>query len=98
MAYKDSENRDSIKTGNTEQTKTGRDTDVAESESAFDPSRTSPESEKERAGKPLDVSGANQNVSKPRGDEKSKKESGAGKETAKGGASQRSTPQKKGSK
>jgi hypothetical protein len=96
MAYKDSQDRESINTGSTEHTKTGRDSDAADSQTAFDPSKTSPEKEK-KSGKLLEVSGANQDISKPQGDERGeKKKSGAGKETSKGGASRGGSAPKKG--
>ena len=77
-----------------EQTKTGEDADAAQSSEAFDRHRTSPEAEK-KSDETLDVSGANQSASKPQGEEDVKKQ-GAGKETAKGGASGGRNPSKKG--
>lgn len=72
---KDSQHKDSIDTTATEYSKSGSDDAAAREESAaFDPSITSPESEKSEAGKggdgnPLDVSPANQEVSQPRGEQ-----------------------------
>ncbi|KAG7140152.1 hypothetical protein HYQ45_003034 [Verticillium longisporum] len=97
-AYKDTQDRESLKPGGTEGTKSGRDSDTGNLESAFDPSVTSPEGAKEanrRQGKEeLDVSGASQEVSKPRGDEKSGQEKPQ--EVRKGGASSGRSPEKKG--
>ncbi|KAF7890807.1 uncharacterized protein EAF01_010616 [Botrytis porri] len=73
LPRKDSQHKDSIDTTATEYSKSGSDDAAArEGSAAFDPSITSPESEKSEAGKggegnPLDVSPANQEVSKPRG-------------------------------
>ncbi|KAF7891811.1 hypothetical protein EAF00_008113 [Botryotinia globosa] len=75
LPRKDSQHKDSIDTTATEYSKSGSDDAAAREESAaFDPSITSPESEKSEAGKggdgnPLDVSPANQEVSKPRGEQ-----------------------------
>ncbi|KAK1994214.1 hypothetical protein LX36DRAFT_584778 [Colletotrichum falcatum] len=86
-AYKDTQDRESLNPGGTEGTKTGRDSEVAHEDGAFDPSTTRPETEKEEAGGgSLDVSGANQAASKPQGD-KAGGDGGAGKETKKGGKS-----------
>lgn len=100
MAYKDSQDRESLKPGSTENTKTGRDQDMANEnpDAAFNPSKTSPEAAKEAQSSgdhTLDASGANQEMSKPRGDERARPE-GAGKETSKGGASSRKSPPKSG--
>ncbi|KAL9942707.1 hypothetical protein D7B24_004814 [Verticillium nonalfalfae] len=97
-AYKDTQDRESLQPGGTEGTKSGRDSDTGNLASAFDPSVTSPEGAKEanrRQGKEeLDVSGASQEVSKPRGDEKSGQETP--REVRKGGASSGGSPEKKG--
>lgn len=97
MAYKDSMDRESLHPGSTENTKTGRDEDIASEnpDAAFNPDKTSPEAAKqstqERAGSSenhtLNASGANQELSKPAGDENTKKKYGAGKETTKSGTS-----------
>ncbi|KAK1988116.1 hypothetical protein LZ30DRAFT_777128 [Colletotrichum cereale] len=94
-AYKDTQDRESLNPSATEGTKTGRDSDVAHEEGAFDPSTTRPAAEKDEAGGALDVSGANQAASKPQGD-KADGDGGAGKETRKGGKSSRSSAAKDG--
>ncbi|KAI9702837.1 MAG: hypothetical protein M1836_008051 [Candelina mexicana] len=71
---KDSQHKDSINTEATEYSKSGTDDQAArEQDAAFDPQKTSPETEKDTAGEnsradsnPLDVSPANPEVSKPR--------------------------------
>ncbi|KAM0277881.1 hypothetical protein ACHAQH_005513 [Verticillium albo-atrum] len=97
-AYKDTQDRESLKPSGTEGTKSGRDSDTGNLESAFDPSVTSPEGAKEanrnQGNQELDVSGASQDVSKPRGDEKSGQEKPQ--EVRKGGASGGASPDKKG--
>ncbi|KAI9712466.1 MAG: hypothetical protein M1812_006881 [Candelaria pacifica] len=75
---KDSQHKDSINTEATEYSKSGTDDQAArEEEAAFDPQQTSPEKQRETAGKdsgaggnPLDVSPANPEVSKQRDDTK----------------------------
>ncbi|KAL0941835.1 uncharacterized protein CTRU02_204599 [Colletotrichum truncatum] len=86
FAYKDDQDRNTLKPGSTEGTKSGRDQDVAEDSEAFNPSTTRPETERESGGSDLEVSGANQGMSKPQGDSPGAK-GGAGKETRKGGKS-----------
>ncbi|KAK1969361.1 hypothetical protein LZ32DRAFT_603531 [Colletotrichum eremochloae] len=96
LAYKDTQNRESLNPSGTEGTKTGRDSDVAHEDGAFDPSTTRPGSEKDEAGGgSLDVSGANQAASKPQGD-KATGDSGPGRETRKGGKSSGSSAAKAG--
>ncbi|ODA82754.1 hypothetical protein RJ55_01263 [Drechmeria coniospora] len=73
--YKDSQNRESLKPKSAEGTMSGRVDDVAKNAAAFDPSKTSPETERREAARdagdnPLDASGANQEISKPLGDKK----------------------------
>lgn len=68
---KDSQDKDSINTEATENTKSGTDDQAASNQAAFDPSTTRPgqekvESEQEKDGDPLDVSAANPDVSKAR--------------------------------
>ncbi|KAF6833583.1 hypothetical protein CPLU01_05459 [Colletotrichum plurivorum] len=84
--YKDDQDRNTLKPRSTEGTKSGRDEDVAKDSEAFDPSRTRPETQRQGGGPELEVSGANQEVSKPQGDKPGDK-GGAGKETRKGGKS-----------
>ncbi|KAL7951854.1 hypothetical protein V8C42DRAFT_305428 [Trichoderma barbatum] len=102
IPYKDSQNRESLKPGSNDGTKSGRDDDVAaQKDAAFNPSKTSPEEEREAAGQgnetnPLDASGANQEFSKPMGDGETAHNTGPGKETRKGGRSGAGSPPKKG--
>ena len=93
--YKDDQDRESLKPKPSEGTKSGTDDAAAESDAAFDRHDTNPESERERGGKPLDASGANQKLSKPQGDE-GKKEAEAGKGGDKKTASKGGSPQKHG--
>lgn len=74
LPYKDDQDRESLKPRSTEGTKSGSDQGAAESDAAFDGSKTSPEQAKDAAGKEagndtLNTSGANQEMSKPQGDE-----------------------------
>ena len=91
--YKDSEDRDSLKTGSAENTKLGRDDQVSDiPETAFSRGATRPEQARKKAAEEgddmvLEGSGANQELSKPQGDEKSSYGIGPGKETSKGGTS-----------
>jgi len=80
----DSQDKDSINTEATEYTKSGTDDGAARQEdAAFDPSTTDPQKEgeiagqgNEKSGNPLDVSPANPEVSKPKGDSESAENSG----------------------
>ena len=70
--YKDSQDKDSVKTHSTNSTASGTDDDVAHNKVAFDRSTTDPQKEKHQAGQgkkvnPLEVSPANPTTSKPRG-------------------------------
>ncbi|KIE00974.1 hypothetical protein MAJ_02831, partial [Metarhizium majus ARSEF 297] len=100
--YKDSQNRKSLNPRSAEATKSGRDDDVAGApKAAFGRGVTSPEGERATAAKeegsdPLEASGANQELSKPQGDERSGHMMGAGKEVRKGGKSGGGSPPKKG--
>jgi len=86
LPRKGNEDKDSINTEATEYSKSGTDDAAAKNEeAAFDPSSTSPESERAKAGEgneesgnPLDVSPANQEVSKPRGETEGGAERAAG--------------------
>jgi hypothetical protein len=74
MPYKDDQARDSLKPKSTEGSKSSTDQGVAETNTAFDPSTTRPEEEKDEAGKgkrgnPLGVSGASREDSLPLGEE-----------------------------
>jgi len=93
FAQKNDQDKDSINTDHTEYSKSGTDNETAEQEeAAFSPKETRPEEELKTAGKgkggeeaegnPLDVSPANQEVSKPRGEQE------GGAERAKGGKNQ----------
>lgn len=110
--YKDTESRETLDPRRAEGTQSGRDDDVAaNSDAAFNPQKTSPESASQAAstssspsdrgtagGNPLQASGANQELSKPQGDENAPKPAdGAGKETSKGGASGGGNTKKTGS-
>lgn len=100
LPYKDDQDRESLKPRSTEGTKSGSDNETAQTDAAFDGSKTSPEAahesaEKESGGNPLDTSGANQSKSKPLGEEGG----GEMKGTTKGQntkASGHGSPQKKG--
>lgn len=100
LPYKDDQDRESLKPRSTEGTKSGSDNETAQTDAAFDASKTSPEeahesAEKESDGNPLDTSGANQSKSKPLGE----KGGGEMKSTTKGQnnkASGHGSPQKKG--
>lgn len=102
--YKDDQDRETLKPRSTENTKTGTDGGLADSAAAFDPSKTRPESTYKAAepghnddtGNPLEASGANQELSKPMGDEKSSKGTGPGREVGKGGTSRKQSAPKKG--
>lgn len=74
LPYKDDQDRESLKPKSTEGTKSGTDNETAQTDAAFDGSKTSPEAahesaEKESGGNPLETSGANQSQSKPLGEE-----------------------------
>ncbi|KAL6874970.1 hypothetical protein J3F83DRAFT_729377 [Trichoderma novae-zelandiae] len=102
LPYKNSQDRESLKPGSNEGTRSGRDDDVAaQGDAAFNPSKTDPESEKAAAGRgnetnPLNASGANQEFSKPMGDSAEAHDTGPGKETRKGGRSGGGSAPKKG--
>ncbi|KAF2786864.1 hypothetical protein K505DRAFT_330059 [Melanomma pulvis-pyrius CBS 109.77] len=71
-ARKDSQDKDSIQPTSNEYSKSGSDDAAASSGAAFDPSKTSPEAEKQTAekepgGNSLDVSPGNPEVSRARG-------------------------------
>ncbi|PBP20968.1 hypothetical protein BUE80_DR008221 [Diplocarpon rosae] len=84
---KDSQDKDSINTEATEYSKSGTDDAAArQEEAAFDPSTTDPQEERkiagegnEESGNPLDVSPANPEVSKQRGQQEGGAEKGAAK-------------------
>lgn len=75
FAYKDDQDRQSLKPRPSDNTKSGSDDQVAEkTDAAFNPNKTSPEEAKQSAaeesnGNPLEASGANQEFSKPRASE-----------------------------
>jgi len=91
---KDSQDRESINTEATENTKSGTDDSAArQEEAAFDPNKTDPESEKgaagvgnEQSGNPLEVSGANPDVSKERNQTEGGAEHGTGQRKSGGGS------------
>ncbi|KAK5995028.1 hypothetical protein PT974_03420 [Cladobotryum mycophilum] len=90
-AYKDTQDRNTVKPTTDEGTRSGRDEDVSKQHDAsYNPSKTKPETERDTAGvgneiNPLEASGANQEFSKPMGNEKEAHDTGPGKETRKGG-------------
>ncbi|KAG6000430.1 hypothetical protein E4U21_005472 [Claviceps maximensis] len=95
IPYKDAQDRESLNPQSAEQTKSARDNDTAESapKTAFQKGGNEPGKARGRASEevdggadPLGASGANQELSKPQGDEGGKKH-GAGKEIQKGGRS-----------
>ncbi|KAM0439838.1 hypothetical protein ACHAPT_000935 [Fusarium lateritium] len=109
MPYKDSQDRESLRPVSNENTKSGRDEQVADehADAAFDPNTTRPEeaaaqtrnkavNEGPEGEDPLHASGANQGISTPMGNEKTIKKRGAGEEISKGGASQGGSAPKKG--
>lgn len=83
--YKDAQDKDSLKPRSTQNTVSGRDDDLVDHpKAAFKQSQNAPETEREAAGEnangnPLEASGANQDLSKPQGDEKTNLGYGAGK-------------------
>jgi hypothetical protein len=89
LPYKNSQDRESIGVDRGDETQSGRTSDVvAREDASFNPKRTNPKSEKESAhdnGNPLEVSGANPDVSEPQGAEKeASAKAGAGEEMSKG--------------
>ncbi|KAG5983955.1 hypothetical protein E4U55_006565 [Claviceps digitariae] len=104
IPYKDAQDRESLRPQSAEQTKSARDDDAAGSapRTAFDKGGNEPGEARRRAEAeagvdPLGVSGANQELSKPQGDEGGKGY-GAGKEMQKGGRSGGGGGEKKGGK
>lgn len=107
IPYKNAQDRETLDPRPSENTQSGRDDDVAHTPAAaFDPRKTRPETsyraaerasaDGEDGSNPLHASGANQELSKPMGDEKSTQGTGPGRETRKGGASRRQSAPKKG--
>ncbi|KAJ9133044.1 hypothetical protein NKR23_g11002 [Pleurostoma richardsiae] len=96
FAYKDDQDRNSLKPKTTEETQSGTASEAAAQDEAFDSSKTSPEEERRSAnrdGSPLEVSGANQGVSKPQGDKDKEKEWQKGstnKKSSRGGSPEKS--------
>ncbi|KAG5921551.1 hypothetical protein E4U53_003784 [Claviceps sorghi] len=100
--YKDAQDRKSLKPQSAEQVKSARDDDAADGapRTAFrrggnDPGEARRTAAEEAGGDPLGVSGANQEMSKPQGDEGGSGH-GAGREMQKGGRSGRGGGEKKG--
>ncbi|KAM0202172.1 hypothetical protein ACHAPA_000165 [Fusarium lateritium] len=100
QAYKHDQDRESLRPVANENSKSGTDEAMSSEHAdvAFDPNTTRPEDAAEKTRKKseskgregedaLHASGANQEISKPMGDEKSIKTKGAGKEISKGGSS-----------
>ncbi|WXC59047.1 hypothetical protein SNK03_004937 [Fusarium graminearum] len=109
MAYKHDQDRESLHPTANENSKSGTDEQMVSEHAdvAFDPNTTRPEEAAEKTRKKtkskgpegedaLHASGANQEISKPLGDEKTTKTKGAGEEIAKGGSSGRGSAPKKG--
>lgn len=103
LPYKDAQDRESLKPRANENTRSSSDDEVAaNSEVAFDPKKTGPESAQAAAGagshpvNPLEASPSNQEFNKPRGDERSSRDRGPGEEVRKGGTSKVKSSQKKG--
>lgn len=100
FAYKDDQDRESLKPQSTQGSMSGTDQDAADSDAAFDPSTTRPESEKDQAqeasgGNPLETSGANHDKSKPLGESGGQETHGVTKQENKKSSGGHS-PQKKG--
>ena len=109
MPYKHDQDRESLRPVVNENSKSGTDEQVASEHAdiAFDPNSTRPEEAAEKTRKKtkskgregedaLNASGANQEISKPMGDEKTIRTKGAGEEISKGGSSQGGSAPKKG--
>lgn len=106
LPYKNSQDRESLRPGSTEGTKSARDDEVATEhpDAAFNPDKTSPEEAMESSKRNrtpngrdgLEASGANQEINKPTGDEKVNKARGKGEEVQKGGTSRGKRSEKKG--
>ncbi|KAL6917801.1 hypothetical protein ACHAPO_000393 [Fusarium lateritium] len=109
MAYKHDQDRESLQPTANENTKSGTDEQMVSEHAdvAFDPNTTRPEEAAEKTRKKtkskgpegedaLHASGANQEISKPMGDEKTIKTKGAGEEISKGGSSGSGSAPKKG--
>ncbi|KFY45069.1 hypothetical protein V494_01161 [Pseudogymnoascus sp. VKM F-4513 (FW-928)] len=98
MPYKDDMDPKSLKPKSTEGSKSGTDQGAAETDIAFDPSRTRPEEEKKaednsKEGNPLDVSGANRKKSLPLGDKGGLEMKGTTKNKGSGNASGGGSPE-----
>lgn len=109
MAYKHDQDRESLHPVANENSKSGTDEAMSgeHADIAFDPNTTRPEDAAEQTRKKteskgregedaLSASGANQEFSKPMGDEKTIKTKGAGKEISKGGSSRSGSAPKDG--
>lgn len=86
--YKKTQDKDSLSPQSAENVKSARDDDIAGLEkTAYKPGEPGPEAARRQAqdetkqkGDPLEFSGANQELSKPRGDEKSQLDRASGKD------------------
>lgn len=101
LPYKNAQDKDSLNPRSTENTVSGRDDDAAAlDDAAYNRNKTRPETAARTAdaeskdGNPLNASGANQELSKPQGDERTPHTKGAGDEVSSGGASRRGGAQK----
>lgn len=102
LPYKDDQDRESVKPRSNEGTKSSDDDAVAQTDTAFDPSTTSPEAEKDSANQehkhksgtsPLESSGANQGGVHPEGGKGEMKEAT---KSERNKASRSGSPEKKG--
>ncbi|PFH59560.1 hypothetical protein XA68_12192 [Ophiocordyceps unilateralis] len=100
LAYKDSQDRQTLRPRSSEHTLSGRDDDAAAAPAAgaaYDGSETRPEAEKRRSDDgSLAASPANHGLSKPRGEKGDAVDGGPATETEKGGASGGGSAPKKG--
>ncbi|TLD33172.1 hypothetical protein PspLS_00628 [Pyricularia sp. CBS 133598] len=84
MPYKDDQDRESLKPRAQEYSKSeGGDNEVAKTDTAFNPNKTRPETEKKAGGEPLEASPANKDISAAKPQEN--KTSGQQKQKASGG-------------
>ncbi|KAJ2979922.1 hypothetical protein NQ176_g2956 [Zarea fungicola] len=104
--YKDSQDKDSLSPRSSEHVKSAKDDDIARlDKTAYKPSDASPETARSRANDesardddPLEFSGANQELSKPRGDERSNLDRAPGKDARGAGLSTGGKASRKGEK
>lgn len=87
-AYKDDQDRESLKPRSHEGTKSSGDEAASKDSTAFDRNQTDPRAEKNQHPDDLEISGANQELSKPQGDDaaQEKKPAGTDKKQRSGGS------------